>query len=138
MNLNSKKIVFIGAGSMAEAIIKGLISQSTSSAQNITATNQKNHERLQELAEKYGIQYADNAENKEAAIRQADLILLAMKPKDAVHALEDIRSYVTPEQLIVSVIAGLSTVSIHDILGFQAPVVRTMPNTSSAIGLGAT
>lgn len=81
---------------------------------------------------------AQEEEQKQHMISSADIVVLAMKPKDAGSALKDLSSLLSPNQLIVSVIAGLSIATIEALLGRKIPIARTMPNTSSMIGLGAT
>src|SRR5699024_2802159 len=59
-------------------------------------------------------------------------------PTDITEALQSIKSLVRSDQLVISVLAGVSTEYISDKLGTEAPVVRAMPNTSAAIGFSAT
>ncbi|ART77056.1 pyrroline-5-carboxylate reductase [Sutcliffiella horikoshii] len=129
------KIAFIGAGSMAEAIIAGLLKQGICAKEDITVTNKQDQQRLESLKDKYGVTIM---ENKEAAVKGANVIFLAMKPKDAKDGIQAIKSYVTKEQLIVSVLAGISTDVIQDLFEQELRVIRSMPNTSAAIGLSAT
>jgi pyrroline-5-carboxylate reductase len=137
-NLAQRTICFIGAGSMAEAIIRGLLGQAKVPPERIIAMNRSNPHRLQELRQNYRIRTVSEAEAKREALQEADIVFLAVKPKDAEAALRDIRESVRPEQLIISVIAGLSIAGLARLLPEGAPIVRTMPNTSSTIGLGAT
>ncbi|MEF3301742.1 pyrroline-5-carboxylate reductase [Paenibacillus sp. GYB003] len=130
-------IAFIGAGSIAEALIGGMIEKSIASPEQIFAVNGQNDERLAYLRGKYGIRASRMPEERDEAIRGAAIVVLNMKPKDAAAAVADYRHLLRPEQLIVSVIAGLSVATIRRLLGGSFPVARTMPNTSSAIGLGA-
>ncbi|WP_424766020.1 pyrroline-5-carboxylate reductase [Paenibacillus sp. sgz302251] len=132
------QLCFFGAGSMAEAIARGLINEKLVDAHRISMLNRQNKERLTELHTRYGVQTVVQGSSNEAFLREADIIFLAMKPKDAAEALTAIKPYMKPNQLIISVIAGLSIKSIGQLLGEEAAIVRTMPNTSSTIGLGAT
>lgn len=132
--LANKKICFLGAGSMAEAIIAGLIAKELVPPQNITALNRGNRERIEKLIARYGI----NDTNKETAITNADLIVLAVKPKDIDSALSECAHLTHKNQLFISVLAGISTDYITSLLGHEAPVIRSMPNTSATIGLSAT
>ncbi|WP_058302500.1 pyrroline-5-carboxylate reductase [Gorillibacterium timonense] len=137
--LSDKTILFLGAGSMAEAIIRGLVHQQAETAKRITVTNRSNKERLEGLAQTYGVQTEQDPDRIRDLAAQSDLIVLAMKPADAPAALLAYRGLLTDKQLIVSVIAGLSIEVIRSLLGHdQLPVARTMPNTSSSIGLGMT
>jgi pyrroline-5-carboxylate reductase len=139
LTLSQASITFVGAGSMAEAIVRGLVSVQPDSASNVHVLNRSNTEKLVKLHELYGVQYVTTSTEKHEAIRKADIVVLAFKPKDAVQGLEEIKSAIRKEQLLVSVIAGLSMSTIEAILGVSGqPIARTMPNTSSTIGLGAT
>lgn len=135
--LQQYRICFLGAGSMAEAIIRGLVADHRVKPTNLIAVNRSNEQRRIELKQRYGIQIAGDDE-KFAAVRESDLIVLAMKPKDAASALAELRPFLQDHHLIVSVIAGLSIKGLQSMAGKQLPIVRTMPNTSSTIGLGAT
>lgn len=136
--LIQKKVAFYGAGSMAEAIARGLISRSVLSPTSITMMNRSNKERLLELENKYGVITVSDAAAKEDVLQTTDVIILSMKPKDAAEALRYLGPLLSQGQLVVSVIAGMTIETMQSLLGKKHPVVRTMPNTSSTIGLGAT
>ncbi|WP_419873694.1 pyrroline-5-carboxylate reductase [Candidatus Pristimantibacillus sp. PTI5] len=136
-NISTLKLCFYGAGSMAEAIARGLINKELIQAKQISMLNRQNAERLAELHGQYGVQTILQGGANESYMRNADIIFLVMKPKDAAEAIASIKSFVSPNQLIISVIAGLSIRAIEQLLGGQTAVVRVMPNTSSTIGLGA-
>ncbi|MDR9853926.1 pyrroline-5-carboxylate reductase [Paenibacillus sp. VCA1] len=134
----AESITFYGAGSMAEAIVKGLIHKSVVHAANVTMLNRSNARRLDELRQKYGVNVSNDAEALPGILRNSPIIVLAMKPKDAAEALKNLGPLLSEDTLIVSVIAGLTIRTMQDLLGRKQPVARTMPNTSSSIGLGAT
>lgn len=134
----SLQICFYGAGSMAEAIVRGLINEKLLEPNRISMLNRQNEQRLTELHERYGIRTIVQGSSNEDYLRDADIIFLAMKPKDAAAALTAIKPLLSSKQLIISVIAGLSISSIQHLLGQPLAIVRSMPNTSSTIGLGAT
>lgn len=136
--LAGKTILFIGAGAMAEAIIRGLVSLPGSNPERIIATNSSNRDRLTILCQKYGIRTGSGPEAVRRYTAEADIIVLAMKPKDAGAALEDLAPLVHPGQLVISVIAGLSIDTMENRLGRLIPIARCMPNTSCTIGMGAT
>ncbi|WP_151734647.1 pyrroline-5-carboxylate reductase [Paenibacillus tengchongensis] len=139
MPLNSEEnITFYGAGSMAEAIVRGLIYRQVAAPQQIGMFNRSNEEHLAYLTDRYGVRTASVQEDKDDMLRRASIICLAMKPKDAGEAISRIRPLVNDDQLIVSFIAGLSISTIQQLLGRKLPVARTMPNTSSSIGQGMT
>lgn len=128
--LASKRLFFLGAGSMAEAMIKGLLSAELLPAQQITVSSRKRIERLEELHTSYGVRAC---EDKLAELAAADIIILAMKPFDLVAALEEVRAAISAPQLIISLAAGVSTDVISSCLPVPVPVIRAMPNTSSFV-----
>ncbi|WCK53963.1 pyrroline-5-carboxylate reductase [Aneurinibacillus sp. Ricciae_BoGa-3] len=132
--LQDKNICFLGAGSMAQALISGLISKELINPRQICALNRGSREKLEQLSAKYGIAVVE----REEAVSRADIIVLAVKPKDIETAIEEIKQWTRPDQLFISVLAGISTDAISRSLGHHAPVIRSMPNTSAAIGLSAT
>lgn len=133
------RICFFGAGSMAEAVARGLIARAVIAPNLITFLNRSDKARLEALTERYGTVGTNEADEKEEALRTSPVVILAMKPKDATEALRQLGTLVGPDTLIVSMIAGLSIATLRSLLGRpDQPVVRTMPNTSSSIGLGVT
>lgn len=135
---NPGTISFYGAGSMAEAIARGLIHKQVAKPASISMLNRSNQERLSYLTNQYGVVTSNQEEQKNKLLSEASVIVLAMKPKDAKEAITAIVPHLSEKQLLVSVVAGLSIETIQELLGFAAPIARTMPNTSSAIGYGAT
>jgi len=131
-------ICFYGSGSMAEAIVRGILNQELVPSKQIAMLNRSNKERQQELHMQYGVQTAMQGKTNEQYLQEADIVFLAMKPKDAAEALRSLQPLLRPSQLIISVIAGLSIPAMQKLLGSDIPIVRTMPNTSSTIGLGVT
>jgi len=129
------KIAFIGAGSMAEAIIAGIIHKSLLTSEQIYVTNKSDVNRLEELKQTYNIV---SHNNKEQVIDGASIIVLSMKPQDIKEAIQAIRPYIREDQLIISVVAGVSTKRIKQLLGKDVPIIRAMPNTSASIGLSGT
>ena len=89
-------IVFIGAGSMAEAVIAGIVEQGAIEPQNVFVMNKSDDERLISLQNQYGISIV--CKEKEA-LKNADLVVLATKPKDIHQAMADIRPIWTKKQL---------------------------------------
>ncbi|WP_282032781.1 pyrroline-5-carboxylate reductase [Metabacillus indicus] len=130
-----KNIAFTGAGAIAEAIINGLISDGVCLPGQLIVTNHSNDERLSFLKESYGVSVT---RDKQEAVKHADIIILAMKPKDVRSGIESIREHVTDSHLIISVLAGISTETIQELFGKKLSVIRAMPNTSAAIRKSAT
>ncbi|MDO7905017.1 pyrroline-5-carboxylate reductase [Paenibacillus sp. JX-17] len=136
--LIQQHITFYGAGAMAEAVVRGLIARQVVRPQDISMMNRSNVKRLDELQQKYGVQVQHNDDAKMELLKHSPVIVLAMKPKEASAAIKKLAPILSDDQLIISMIAGLTIRTIQSLLGRPQAVARTMPNTSSTIGLGAT
>ncbi len=125
----SKKIGFIGAGKMADALIGGIIRKGISSVENIFASD-KSKERLDYLQKKIGINVFDS--NIET-VKNSDIIFLSIKPQDFSTVLPEIKDYITPGKLVISIAAGVKTDYIEKMLK-NPRVIRVMPNTPCQVG----
>ncbi|MFD0694773.1 pyrroline-5-carboxylate reductase [Paenibacillus sp. GCM10027628] len=137
-SLSQVKIAFVGAGSMAEAIFRGLIERKVADPHQLYVMNRSDQARMAQLRAQYGVQTTSDAGTREDYIRGADIVVLCMKPKDVETSFADLQPLLNEKQMLVSVIAGLSISKIERLLQTRMPIVRTMPNTSCTIGLGAT
>jgi pyrroline-5-carboxylate reductase len=127
-----KKIVFIGPGVMAEAMIAGLLRKQLAAPENITAAGPR-AERGLELQQKYGICVTtDNS----AAVREADVVVLSVKPQRLSEVMRGLKG-IPADALVLSIVAGASLKKISAGLKHKA-VVRSMPNTPGQIGEGIT
>jgi pyrroline-5-carboxylate reductase len=126
---------FIGAGSMAEAILCGLLENTDTRPHQIRVINRTNTDRLRELEQRYQLLTAND---KEETIRQAKQVILAVKPKDMADAIQQWGSCIHSGQTVISVAAGIPTSFIESLLPQPTAVIRAMPNTSSMIGRSAT
>ncbi|MGD8190834.1 pyrroline-5-carboxylate reductase [Brevibacillus ginsengisoli] len=133
--LRNVRIGFLGAGSIVEAMLKGIIQRRLLPLEQILVTNRSNDEQLDKLSTAYEIQTTRDIEK---LLSQSDILILAMKPKDAHEACLALRGLVNERHLVISVIAGIATELLGEWLDTSCPIVRTMPNTSSAVGLSAT
>ena len=129
----NRKIAFIGPGVMAEAMIAGLIRQGVAQPPALIVAG-PGSERLEQLAHKYTI--LTSTDNAEAA-RQADVVVLSVKPQRLDRVLSGLRGAIQPTALVLSIVAGASIEKISSGLG-QKVVVRSMPNTPAQIGEGIT
>lgn len=136
--LITEPVCFYGSGSMAEAILRGLVNRAVVVPDQVTMLNRGNQDRLNYLVQRYGVSVAGEESARTVALQKSKVIVLAMKPIDAANALRQLGPTLKEDQLVVSVIAGLEVATIQHLLGRKQPVARTMPNTSSSIGLGAT
>ena len=128
--MSKTRIAFIGAGNMAASLIGGLRAKGLDAAQ-IRASDPGEQTRARVSAE-HGIEvFADNAE----AIQGVDVIVLAVKPQAMKAVCEAIRPSLAPNQLVVSIAAGITCASMKNWLGAQ-PIVRCMPNTPALLRQG--
>eukprot|EP01147_Barroeca_monosierra_P000833 gene833-7893_t len=126
--LQDKRIVFIGSGKMAEAIMGGIVNSGRVESQQVTACD-PNSKRRSYLKTQFGINTTSS--NAEAA-EYADILLLAVKPQTMALVFEDIRGRVRKDCLIVSIAAGFTMSQIREGLGTEC-IVRAMPNTPALI-----
>ncbi len=125
----SAKIAVLGAGKIGEALIAGLVS---SGWHEIVATGRR-QERLQELRDRYAIEAtSSNAD----AVREAEIVVIAVKPQDIEPLLAEIRDAVTPQQTVITIAAAIPTRAIEAQLNGNVPVVRAMPNTPATVHEG--
>ncbi len=131
--LQDTKLAFIGAGVMAEAMIKGLVTQGLVSSEHIIASD-PHLERGQELHVQYGIRFT--ADNHEAA-DFGEIVVLSVKPQVLSHVLPELRGHLSRSSLILSIVAGARISAILFNTGHPA-IVRCMPNTPAQVGKGMT
>lgn len=134
--LSKKQICFIGGGSMAEAMIKGLLAQELLACGQVQAVDPSEQRRLV-LQQSYGIRTVEPIAAS-LCLQQADIVILAVKPKQLGAAVDQYAALLRPGQLLVSVLAGINLATLHGLMPTGVAVVRAMPNTSAAVGLSAT
>jgi pyrroline-5-carboxylate reductase len=133
-DLSGKRVAVLGAGKMGGILLKVLLEKGLLSPQSTFATVQ-HEERARALAEKLGISVGtDNL----AAVRDADIVFVCVKPQVVQEVMEQIRPHVSSAQLIISVAASVPTSQIEKTLGTDVAVVRAMPNTPCLLGCGMT
>ncbi len=129
-----KKIVFLGSGNMAEALVKGLLASGTAAESEILCAEPR-AERREELRKRYGV--AVTGDNVSAA-EQGDIVVLSVKPQTMDALREEIAPAIDHRKLVVSIAAGVPIAAIAGKLGAGVRIVRTMPNTPALVGAGAT
>lgn len=130
----SERIAFIGAGNMAEALVRGLIDSGRATPSLLTAAD-PSEERRALFLERY--QVRSTGDNR-SAVREADVVVLAVKPQAMNGVLDHLREAAHGEPLWISIAAGIPTGRIEARLGAAARVVRAMPNTPALVGAGVT
>ncbi|CAN5470263.1 pyrroline-5-carboxylate reductase [soil metagenome] len=133
--MSNQTITILGAGNIGAAVIGGLIRGGDVPAENIRATR-RSATALDELAARFpGIAaLTDNAN----AVEGADVVVLAVKPRQAIDVVTEIRPRLAPNALVISMLAGITTESIGGALGSEIAVIRAMPNTPALVDHGAT
>lgn len=125
-------VAFIGGGVMGEAIVKSLLRSGALAPDHITLS-EPNTDRRNLVSDRYHVHaYADNAD----CARNADIVVLSVKPQVMGKVFDDLRGVIKPNALIFSIAAGISIDSMHEGLGGHGPIVRVMPNTPAQIGQG--
>jgi len=133
MSVKGKRVGFVGGGNMGEALIRGLLGASLVPADHIAATDVR-AERHAQLARQFGITaHADNVR----LVREADVVILAVKPQVMAPVLAEIAPAVTAGHLLISIAAGVSTATMRRALGKDARLIRVMPNTPALVLQGA-
>ncbi len=132
--LIDKTIGFVGAGNMAEALIRGLLKGGHCEASKIVASGPR-QERVDELREKYGI-YAttDNCE----IVEKSDVLVLSVKPQIMQKVIGQIVEFVRDDALVISIAAGVPIATIEARLMHDTRIIRAMPNTPALVDAGAT
>jgi pyrroline-5-carboxylate reductase len=130
--LENKMIAVLGAGKLGEALITGLIDAGLVAKDRFIATA-AHGERLEQLRSKLGVQTTlSNGE----AVRKSQVILLCVKPQTVQEVVRQISDDLTPEHLMISVAASVTTRFIEDLVPVAVPIIRVMPNTPCLIKQG--
>jgi pyrroline-5-carboxylate reductase len=133
MSDSTHDLAIIGAGNMAEAIVRGILSAKLLAPSRIIAAD-VSPQRRQLFQDQLGISAVQ--ENTTAA-RGSSILLLSVKPQQMESALRDLQSALSPGVLILSIAAGIRTGKIETWLGsHQYRVIRAMPNTPMLVGAG--
>jgi pyrroline-5-carboxylate reductase len=131
--MKQPRVALLGLGKIGNILLQGLLKAGLPPG-NAVATV-RHAERAQALSKDRAIPVGTD---NRAAVRGADVIIIAVKPQNVRELLEEIRAEVTPAQLVISVAASVPTGYIEDSLAKPIPVVRAMPNTPSQVGAGMT
>jgi pyrroline-5-carboxylate reductase len=122
-------ISIIGGGNLGGAIAEGLLSSNFCSPKQLTVTK-RNTGTLQALANKGVTVTNDN----KGSVKNADIVILAIKPYNYTEILEEIRPALKSAQhLLISVVTGISIQQLDEALNKKLAIVRAMPNTAIAI-----
>lgn len=124
-----EKIAIIGAGNLGIAIAKGIVEQGLSSPEKITLTRRN----LQALSAMESEGFNISSANLKA-VAAAGIVMLCVQPNQLETLIAEIKSSLRRDQVIVSVITGVSIGKLQELVGDEMEVIRAMPNTAIAIG----
>lgn len=131
--MKSAKVVFVGGGNMATALVHGMVSSGTCPRSSIVVSD-ISPERIEFFKKEAGVGAVGS--NREA-VAGADIVVLAVKPQVMDVALGELKGHVPGKALVVSIAAGITTGHIEEKLGEGTRVVRVMPNTPALVRAGA-
>jgi pyrroline-5-carboxylate reductase len=131
--LKNIQVAFIGGGTMAEAVLKGLLGKDFIHPSRIVVSEPR-AERGVELRTTYGVSIA--ADNP-AAVEHAGVVVLSVKPQVVPQVLAELKGRIPEQALVLSIVAGVKIAAISEGLSHPA-IVRSMPNTPAQVGQGMT
>ena len=131
--LGNKKIAVIGSGTMAGAMIGALLRKKELSPDQITASDPYLEQR-ENITKNYQVQIT---EDNQAAVKSADIVILAVKPQVLPSVLDEIKGKLADNCLVFSIVAGMPISRIKKGLAHKA-IIRSMPNTPAQISSGMT
>lgn len=126
-------VLVIGAGNMGLAYAKALVKSEFLSETNLMISD-TNPEKIQELQK---ISRFDVFDRLDECVPKADLIFIAVKPYHSEAVLADLKPRMNPDQVVISIMAGVTIKTLQDGLGVRK-IVRAMPNLPAQVGKGLT
>lgn len=130
---STRTIGFVGAGNMAEAMLRGLLRGEDFAPAQVSASGPR-QERVQELRDKYGI----NATTDNHVPASAEIVVLSVKPQIMSRVLDEVAGTISPDALVISIAAGVPVSAIQTRLASGTRVIRAMPNTPALVDAAAT
>ncbi|MGZ3722354.1 MAG: pyrroline-5-carboxylate reductase family protein, partial [Bdellovibrionales bacterium] len=125
-----KEIIgFVGAGNMCQALIEGWLAKSLIEPSSVLATN-RTPGKLKKLVENFKVR--EVATNEEL-VDESNVVIIAVKPQDMIAAIEPISSTFRPDQIVISLAAGVPLSRLKKLLPQCPHIVRVIPNTPAKI-----
>jgi len=128
-----RPIAILGAGNMGSALMKGIIKAKLTPPKKIIACD-VNFDKLQTLALEWKIRTTPDIKD---AVKEADILLLCVKPQTLPQVLEIMKESIRPSHLVISIVAGMRISFIQQMLGMNLGIVRAMPNIAATVDEGA-
>ncbi len=132
--LKGRRFAFVGAGNMAEALVRGLVASGEVDPRDVVLSARR-RERAERAAERLG---ASAAADNPSCVRGADVVMLCVKPQVMHAVLAAVGRDIPRDALVISVAAGVPTAAIEGHLAPGQRVVRAMPNTAAVVRQSAT
>jgi pyrroline-5-carboxylate reductase len=133
-SVSDMTIGFIGGGNMAEAIVKGVLGAGAVQPGQVVIADPSSNRR--DVFNHY-FKTRTTADNREV-VEQSDVVVLAVKPQFMSDALTPVSDTFRPDQLVISIAAGIRTDLLDRLTGGTPSIVRVMPNTPALVGEGVT
>ena len=124
-----KIIGFIGAGNMGQAMAGGIVSSGIVKAENIIFSD-ISEENLKKAYKKYGVRTSNS---NVLTASMADFLVLSVKPHLYQTVIEEIKDYLKPETVVITIAAGITLEKLKNMFGKDIKTVRTMPNTPAYV-----
>ncbi len=130
---NNSHIMILGTGNMGTCLLGGIRRANLVPPDQIIITGLRS-DHLNAVAEEWGVRWT--TDNREA-VSEADVIMICLKPQAIDRAVDQVRDSLRPDQLLITIAAGVTTAGITDLVRTENPVVRVMPNIASLVDEGA-
>ncbi len=127
------RIGFLGAGKMATALAQGWLKAGLVTIDRVCASDPMPTARAAFMRETGAPTHGDNVK----IVQQSNVLVVAVKPQHMAGLLEEVRSSVTADHLVISIAAGFTLAQMSDLLGDERRLVRVMPNTPCLVGASA-
>ncbi len=134
IDLNNKKIGIIGVGTIGGTLVEALIKNDIVSKESIIGST-SHEDSAREVSEKYGI---ETTTDNSRIVKEAEIVVLAVEPQLIEKVLDGVSGSFNPDQVIISVAAGITTEFIESKIDREIRVVRAMPNTAITVNEGST
>lgn len=132
--IKDKNITIIGSGKMGDIILSGLLNAGTVKNSRVTATDHS-EQRLDYISKKHLV---NTSLNNSEAVSSADIVILCIKPQNAVTVLTEISESFKDGALLISIMAGVTIQKIESLVPYNISVIRAMPNTPTQVNAGMT
>lgn len=126
----AQKIGFVGCGNMGSSMVGGLIKSGFVKSEQIIVST-KTDTSLKRLSNEFNVITTLNSKD---VVKKSDVIFLAVKPNIYKYVIEEIKSELTKDKLIITIAAGITLENMEEWLGDDFKIIRTIPNTPALVG----